>query len=69
MPWVYLVKVTTRQGMWYLNNHGKWRFNTDRDVAKQFETRESAESRAFLMVSKDPEILGKVAVVRCSPLI
>lgn len=51
----------------YLRNDGK--FNGSREEAKQFETRDEAEAKAFLIVAGHPDWIGLLSVVRCSSLI
>jgi len=71
MGWVFIVKRIMPSGFGpvscYLGTDGK--FNAGRDRAWKFETTESAEAKAFLLVSKHPEWIGRLSVVRCSELL
>lgn len=61
--WVYLVKrsgVTIHPS--YLKPDGK--FNGGLKEAKQFESREEAETKAFMLITKYPDWIGKLKVVR-----
>jgi len=71
MGWVYLVKRRLPSGfgpvVCYLGTDGK--FNSSRERGWKFETEESAEAKAFALVAKHPDWIGRLSVVRCSELI
>ncbi len=66
MPWVYAIKRTMPSSFGevpcYFKSDGK--FNGSMSQAKEFETREEAETKAFLLVTKHPEWIGRLSVVR-----
>lgn len=65
MGWVYFIKKVSPgppRTATYLRDDGK--FYGFPSNAKQYETREEAERKAFLLVSKNPEWIGRVTVVR-----
>jgi hypothetical protein len=63
MAFVYLVK---REGVTlhpsYLRPDGK--FNGGHKEAKQYETKEEAETKAFMIITQHPEWVGLLRVVR-----
>jgi hypothetical protein len=69
VPWVYLVKCVTKEAgttvTTYLRKDGWLRGGHDEGI--QFETREEAEAKAFKIVAKHPDLLGRLSVVRSAP--
>lgn len=72
MPFIYLIKRSmppspfmTSMSTSYLRPDGK--FNGAHHEAKQYETREEAEAKAFNLIAKHSEWFGKLSVVRSAP--
>lgn len=69
MPFVYLIKrsLPSKWGDFpcYMRPDGK--FNGGHSEAKQYETKEEAEAKAFLLTVKYPAWIGNLHVVRSAP--